>query len=753
MKYNKTKKNISKENIVLKKVDIEGNICGEFVEFTINHIYENKSNEDLKAIYVFPIPETAVISGFEVNLGGSVIKGIVQSKADVEKIYENVSVEDNEKLQLEELSKDKLKISIGTIVKGEKVGIKISYIEELSNYRSQLRLTIPKIVAPINMSEPENISKNKNPYKLSLNLLIEAFEKTIITCETHPICIEVGEGNLYKVNLKENSCSLNEDMIICLKEEKTVEASGIVYEDYKEGGGIVYLRLLPDIEGSIEEKKGNYIFLLDISNSMEGDKLKEAKTALHLCIRNLNSEDKFNIIAMGDELRYFSKETLVVFNDENLTNASKWIDELKCENDALIFEGIKYSFENEKKGEDNTIIIFTDDTVDDEKEILDYVEEFNANSRIFPFGIDASVNTYFINKIARLTRGKAEFINTGKRIEDRVLSQFKRIRGLQITDIEIDWGKMQIDKTYPRTIEYLYDGEPFSIFAKVKGNLDGVVTLNGIVDGKRVQRRVILTKLDLAINANLIEKVWYKKRIESLENRIIYERNEIYEAMKNKIIELSSDIGIISNETSFILIEEIYEPILGGIMRNFLPVNINFNYEDSSKPSSFYYSQSLENIDLNQLKWDEISKEELMRIIATQQLANGNFSYSISDSDKDKLLYTAEAIIAFTRNNIIIDMYRNLLIKGVIYILDNYKNFFDDMDILVFTYYAIKEVSSKLVIKDKQRVRINETLEILTSVIENNGIDISKVEEIILSRVYKDRDENVLSELICNLIY
>ena len=29
-------------NIVLKKVNITGNVCGEFVEFTIDHIYENK---------------------------------------------------------------------------------------------------------------------------------------------------------------------------------------------------------------------------------------------------------------------------------------------------------------------------------------------------------------------------------------------------------------------------------------------------------------------------------------------------------------------------------------------------------------------------------------------------------------------------------------------------------------------------------------------------------------------------------------
>ncbi|MEG2936475.1 MAG: VIT and VWA domain-containing protein [Clostridium sp.] len=752
MKYKKMRNHSTKGNIVLKEVSIEGNVCGEFVEFVINHIYENIGKDDVRGVYTFPIPDTAVISGIEVNLGGSVIYGKVQSKEEIEKVYENLVFSDNEKLQLEELNKDKLKLSMGTILKGERVGIKVSYIEELSNFNNQLKLTIPHIIHPVNMFDEGEGQKENNKYKLSLNLLIETFDKTFISCDSHPIKVEEGEGNVYKVNLKNSNCALNEDMNIWLKEEKTLEASGMIYENYEDDSGIVYLKLLPDVEGNFEGKKGNYIFLIDISYSMEGDKLKEAKTALQLCLRNLSSEDKFNVVAMGDKLTYFSNDSLVKFNNGNLILASKWIDDLACENDALIFEGIKYGFDNEQPGEDNVIIIFTDDVVDNEKEIFDYVSERESYSRIFPFGIDAAVNTYFINKIARLTMGKAEFINPSKRIEDVVLTQFNRIRGLQITDVEIDWGRMKVDKTYPRTIEYIYDGEPFSIFAKVLGNVEGVVTINGLVDNKRVQRRVMLSKVDLAVNADLIEKVWYKKRIESIENRIIYERDEIYEAMRKKIIELSTVSGIISNETSFVLLEEIYEPVLGGVMRRFLPVSSSAMKEEKPVMSNFYYDQNLENIDLDQLKWDGISKEDLLRIIATQQLANGDFSYSVYDSEEEKLLCTAEAIIAFTRNNIIIDMYRNLLIKGAMYILDNYTNYPEEGEILAFCFYAIKEVNSKLILKDNQRVKINEALEKIIGLMEQCKVDINKLEEIILDRIQRDRNENILSEIICNLI-
>lgn len=746
MEYGELQNSVSQGEITLKKVDIEGNICGEFVEFTISHVYENIGEDDVKGIYTFPIPDTAVISGFEANIGGRVIKGKVEDKKGIEKIYENVGEDSGSKILLEELNKNYFKMSIGTILKGETVVIKISYIEELVYEQSKLKLIIPKIVPPVNPYSQKQ--QQQDEYNLSLNLLVETFENAKFYCDTHKIKVEEGENNLYKITLEDDNQILNSAMAIYL-EESLSETSGIIYENYSEDNGIVYLRFLPEIEEDVEGKSGNYIFLIDISESMDGDKIKEAKTALQLCLRNLYKGDTFNIVAMGDTLKYFSANRKVEFNEENLKEASKWIDKLSCENDASIFEGIKYAFLNEEKGEENTIILFTDDIVDDEKEILDYVEKTCVESRIFPFGIDASVNTYFINQIARLTFGKAEFINRSIRIEDVILNQFNRIRGLQITGIEIDWGGMKVEKTYPRTIEYMYDGEPFSIFAKIDGELDGIVTLNGMVGNRRIQRRISLTKLDLEVNANLIEKVWYKKRIESLENRVIYERGEVHEAMKSKIIELSTYIGIISDETSFILIEEIYEPVLGGVMRKFLPVNVDFNKGDTNIISpKFYYSQSLDELELDTLNDEGTDKSEFLRILATQQLASGAFGKSVEDDEIDKVIYTARSVLAFTIHGEGIDIYKNLLTKAIVYLLENYEKFVSDKEVLILTYLALKSFADKVIVKDNKKVKLLNAINSLEDLINELNIDLSKIKEQILKNIEGAKEKDQLSRLI-----
>jgi len=750
MEYPKFSYDKIESNIVLKKVNITGNVCGEFVEFTIDHIYENKGKSDVEAIYTFPIPETSVLSGFEANIGGRSIKGIIEDKKEVDKIYNNIK-DDNSNFLLEEFNANDFRISMGKILAGESINIKISYIEELAYDNEQLKLTIPRIIPPTNVESNENLVK-KNNYKLYLNLLVESFTDMEFISNTHKIKVEEGNDYLYKITLASSKENLDKDMIIYLKEKTFEETTGMIYENSKENNSIIYLRFIPDIEPSKEKKIDNYIFMVDISSSMEGQKLLEAKNALQLCLRNLSKEDTFNIVAMGDRLNYFSEDRRVEYNEENLIKASMWIDELQCEDDAVIFEGIKYALKNEALGEENTILLFTDDIVDNEKEILDYVDEHCIESRIFPFGIDASVNTYFINKLAQITYGKAEFINNNERIEDSILKQFNRIRGLQITDIEIDWGLVEVERTYPRTIEYMYDGELFSIFAKVQGQVEGIVTLRGKVGNRRVQRRISLSNLELEENMNLIEKVWYKKRIQSLQNRIRFERGETYNAMKNKLIEISKRIGVLSSETSFILMEQLYDPVLGIGFKKFLPVKIKYDEGYGTQlASNFYYRHYFDEPQFDESELSKALRVELLRILASHQFASGAFANSLQEDQIDKVISTIKGILAFTLGKEDISIYKNLLNKSLNFIVSNFeesKNDYDD-NTICFLYLALKSSLNRGIIKSEKKEEFERKIKSLEEIIKLRNIDIEDIENRFISFIEKaENKDHSLSSLI-----
>ncbi|MCB2306487.1 VIT and VWA domain-containing protein [Clostridium estertheticum] len=708
-----------KNNIILKEVNIKGNLCGEFAEYTIDHVYENKGSNDVEAIYTFPVPEGAVISGFEAVLGGRTIKGLIQDKDEANKIYENFKNNDNNTFLLEEFRDNIIRIVIGKIISNEVVQIKVSYIEELSYENRNLKLIIPTIITPINLSREKELLTCKNgiineddDYKFTLSLLVESLTKLEFKCSSHKLKVEYEENNLYKVTLDGQNQRMDKDLEIILEEQEKVETTGMIYEYPREDKGILYLRFIPEIEIDQITSRENYIFLLDISESMGGDKLTEGKNALQLCLRNLAVGDTFNIVAFGDKLHYFSKEIKVEFNEENLSAASKWIKELRTENDAAIFDAIKYALLDKDDKAENIIFLFTDDVVYDEKEILDFVEDNIKESRIFPFGINTSVNSYFINKLARISYGAAEVINPDERIEDIVLKQFNRIKNPIVTDIEIDWGKMKVETTFPRTIEYMYDKEPFSIFAKVNGEVGGVVVLKGKVGKNRIQRVIFLNDLELEENVNLIEKMWYKKRIESLQHRVKYERGELQEAMNNKIVEISKKVGIICKETAFILYEEMEDPIVGIRIREILPVKTTKRLEsfygdvaDDSESTSFYYKDVSKQED-NHEKYENYNRNELLRLLASNQFASGAFGIKAKDTLENNIKYTIKTILAFMIGSGDIKIYKNQLNKSLEFLnktLQNIDiNLNDELNLnkqeylnllLVFKLYIKKDVA------------------------------------------------------------
>lgn len=721
----------------LKEVSITGSICGEFVEISINQTFVNNSSEYIEGVYSFPIPDTAIISGFEATVGGRNIKAIVEDKNKASRIYEEALKRGENTLMLDEIMPHSFRLTMGKIIPGETIKIKLSYIDDMEYSEGAFKLVIPYIGAPHRAMKDCNEDIEKCGYKLKVHLMIESLSKINISSSSNKIEVLEEEGNLYKVTLPEGE-KMQEDFVLLLKEEEKLETSGMIYEykgvNEKNPGSIVYLRIIPDIETEVEEKPNNYIFLIDTSNTMEGAKIEEEKNAVLMCLRNLSLGDTFDIVAMGDKLEYFSEEWSLPFNDENLKKASKWIKELKISKDAALFDALKYSMEGRPSG-NNTILLFTDDIVENEEEILDYVAAHIGDNRIFPFGIDTSVNSHFITKLAQYGYGRPEFIYPGERIEEQILRQFGRIENPEVDNISINWGSAKVLGTFPRTIQYMFDGEPFTVFAECSGEVEGEIVLEGTVDGQKYIRKINLDELELEENANLIHKVWCRKRIESIEERIPSARGEIQDAMRDKVVEISQKYGIISPETTFAMLEEIEEPVLGVGIKNIIPVKMHektLSYETledkagiSFDTPSFVYKSLDEN--LEEIK--EYTRKDILRILAENQFADGAFIDPEDTDYEDRVGTTAMIILGFTLGSEDITIYVNQVRKAVEFILKSIEgNGEFDHSINALAALSLKSSMDKGILKARNMERSSKAVEKLINILKSH--DSIKAEDI-----------------------
>ena len=285
---------INLRELALKKVKIIGNVIGKFGIFEIEQVFRNDTKSTLEVGYTFPIAETATVVGFEINIGDKVLKGKCKEKGEAKKEYIKNIVKGNSAYLMEEGNDNIFKISVGKIKKNEEVILKIHYIDKFEITDNTIKILIPTLVTPKYKSKTTNrlVYGNVN-YTVDFNINIDkALNVKTISSESHKINI-IDEEKTEKVEVLNYDLSKDFKLNIELKNEISSNAT---IAKAKDGTDIMYLSFMPEILDSYEDSEKEYLFIVDISGSMYGQKIKETKRAVIECLKQLDIGDKFNII-------------------------------------------------------------------------------------------------------------------------------------------------------------------------------------------------------------------------------------------------------------------------------------------------------------------------------------------------------------------------------------------------------------------------------------------------------------------------
>jgi Ca-activated chloride channel family protein len=568
-------KNGAYADIPLRGAAITSRVCGIFQEVTIKQSYENRGRANIEAVYTFPVPDTAAVTGFKAKIGDKSLTAAIMEKGSAFKVYDDSVRKGDSAFLLEQFRPNVFQISLGQILQGEKVDIEIDYIDELKIDENEFRISIPTVVAPryipgnvrggrrgMGMHEPTDRVPDADfitppigemDYGVTIEVSIDMVRPVAsVESPSHKIRVENLPEGRARVSLSGDIAQMDRDFVLICKLKGEAGDTGMAYE--ADGTGVLHLAFTPDIPMYEEDKPMDYIFLIDVSGSMSGVKLNQAKTALNICIRNLTSRDSFNIIAFESSCHCFSETGSLPFDQKSLDGASAWIDSLHPMGGTEIFEAIKYGLGNSDK--DKVILLFTDGEVGNEKEILEFVKQHIGRCRIYTFGIDTAVNSYFINSLAKFGRGKAEFIYPGERIDDKVIRQFSRITSSMVKDAVLDWGSLKAADVFPHGLDELYSMEPVYMTVKYEGKLGGSLVIRGKLGDNPFEHIVSLDSVRVGSEYGLLEKIWARKRIESLENGMNGINPRRAESIKEEIIELSKKYCVMSSYTSLVAVNE-----------------------------------------------------------------------------------------------------------------------------------------------------------------------------------------------------
>lgn len=560
--------NPDEDQLPLYLTKAEVNIVGVIADVKVTQIYKNNGKNPLEAIYIFPSSTRAAVYEMTMTIGERTLKAEIQEKQKAKEIYEQAKKEGRTASLLEQQRPNVFQMNVANIMPGDSIIVEMKYTELLIPTDKTYEFVYPTVVGPrySNISEKDANDNDKfvqTPYKhegekpdykfdIKINL-ITGVPLNEVACKSHKTNISQVSGNNALIELdKSQEFSGNKDFILNYKlSGNRIETGLILSENNKEKFFLLMLQPPKKIEPD-EILPREYIFILDVSGSMNGFPLDISKEMVKNLLSELKPNEKFNIVFFaGSSEMLFDKSKEA--NDENLNKALQMLEGIQGFGGTELLPALQKVINYPKDNDfSRTILILTDGYVSVESQAFDLIKNNLQNANVFTFGIGNSVNRFLIEGMARAGQGESFVITNAKEAKQQADKFFNYIKSPIMTNININFGKFDTYNVEPQKIPDVFADRPIIIYGKWRDVADGTIRVSGIYAKKKFYVDIDILKFGTKAYNDALKYLWARNKIAELSDYASVSQKNMY---KSKITELGLKYNLLTDYTSFVAVD------------------------------------------------------------------------------------------------------------------------------------------------------------------------------------------------------
>jgi Ca-activated chloride channel homolog len=565
--------------VPLMGVSVSGEVFGGQARIFVRQRYRNKEAKAIEAIYTFPLPSDAALAGFAMECEGRRLEGEVKEREEAFQAYDEAVSRGHGAALLDQERHNVFTASVGNLLPGEETVIEVTYVQRLGADEGALRLMIPTLVAPRYIpgkgegdrtghggSDPTDRVPDADritpkigavKYGLSVDILFDVGRDVTIESPSHEINVSAAGGGRRRVALRREGVALDRDLVI-LAAGVEGNTAGVAADRKKGEDGTFALTVVPDLFDKVRSAaQKDVVFVVDVSGSMAGDSIEQARSAMRLCLRHLAEGDRFQIIAFSNQFTMF-ESGLVPFNQRTLEMADRWVGGLHASGGTEMLEPLLAATAALRQigpQRNRLIVLLTDGQVGNEAEIVERTMATAAGTRILTFGIGTNVSDLLIRDLARRSKGASEMIYPGERIDEKVTAQFARATAARVEDVSLRFTGVDAGELAPSEMQPLVDGEPWVVYGRYSEAGIGRAELRGTLQGETFFLEVPV-ELPGEAEREGLGALWAAARIRDLEDAEGALTGRRAESNKKRIVALSVEHRVASKYASFVVVEK-----------------------------------------------------------------------------------------------------------------------------------------------------------------------------------------------------
>ena len=574
-------------------VDLE--VTGPIVRARLTQTFSNPTGETIDADYVFPLPEGAAVDELTLEVGGRSFVGKIQEKEEAARTFERARAAGKGAALVEQHRPNIFRTRVAGIPAGGSVVVRLGFLDEAEWSDGTFSTTFPMTITPryhggrelvgdsgagaptpaetsvfpsddvgttqtgrSNSTDQSMCSRNSlgMSNELAATVLVDV-RATIdaglplseVVSPSH--ALQATDGGALGGRLP-----ADRDLVLRWRPRTGSDpvAGGLV-EDRDDGRYAMAMVVPPDPEmGSGRGVPTQTVFVVDVSGSMAGPSLEQAKAALTVALDRLAPGDTFTLIEFDHEVRPYAERFLDARPSE-IADAKAWVASLEARGGTEILPALLHALGLSRRGDPGRlarVVLITDGAVSNEDQVLAAVGRSLGDTRLHIVGIGPAPNRWLMKELAREGRGTFEAIGSIDDVGEKTIALLTRTERAVMTGVTLEWEGGAKVEAEPDPVPDLYAGRPLVVLAKLDpGQVLPKLTVRG-----RTPRGPVTMQVSLAAapGGSGIATRWARARVASLEQARVHGADPA--RIRADVVALAKRFSLVTPYTSFVVVAD-----------------------------------------------------------------------------------------------------------------------------------------------------------------------------------------------------
>jgi Ca-activated chloride channel homolog len=554
-------------DVVRTASDVRARLNGRVIRYEITERFVNLGGRLGEADYVFPLPAGAAFRDLRLSINGQMVAGETMDAAQARGVYEEIVRRMRDPALVEWMGSGLLRARIFPIQPGETKQVVVSYETVVPREGDALRLDYARR-GSVSRYVGESVSRGSGART--------TFE--LRYSDDEPLGVPYSPTNALDTRDSSGTRIVRalggtNDVTLLLPLRRTDHAAiSVLTNASRDSAGFAMITISPPVNHAAPSPR-DLTFVLDVSGSMSGRKIEQARAAGRALLATLRPQDRFRMIDFSSDVRDF-RDDFVFATRENVRAATAYLNGLQAGGGTNIAGALDEALRDRPHdGGRLPLVLFITDgmpTIGQQNpdSIAAQAAHERGRARVFTFGLGADVNVSLLEQLALEGRGTAQFVRPNEDIERAVGIVAERLVDPVATDlrVRVDGSDVQLRDMVPALPVDLFAGQDLVVMARYMGSGSGRVVVEGRSRGRAVRWTADATFARNSRDNGFIPRLWAAQRIGylSAERRKVGGSPEL----DDEIRRLGEHYGIPTEFTSYLVQEPRYAAdVVGGVRR------------------------------------------------------------------------------------------------------------------------------------------------------------------------------------------